>query len=310
MSVLLVTDDAFLGHDTGPGHPERIERIRSVVAVLDDDAFSSLLRRSAIDADLAQMAAPHSEDYVEAVLDAEPESGYRHIDPDTVMSPGTGDAIRRGAGALVLAVDAVAEGEASSAFCAVRPPGHHAERRRPMGFCFVNNVAVAAFHARAAHGYERIAVIDFDVHHGNGTQDIFWDDPGLFFASTHQYPHYPGTGAADERGAHNNIVNVPLPPGTDGGGFRKAFEREVLSAVDTFAPDFVLISAGFDAHKDDPLSQMGLEEDDFAWATRQIVTLAQRHADGRVVSTLEGGYNLTALGRSVAAHVTALMQAT
>lgn len=308
MSVLFVTDDIFLSHDTGPGHPESIDRIRSVNDALADEDFSGLLRRVAVDATDEQMAAPHSEQLVQAILEAAPDDGYRHVDPDTVMSPDTGEAIRKGAGALVSAVDAVVTGEAASAFCAVRPPGHHAERGRPMGFCLVNNVAVAALHARAQHGLTKIAVVDFDVHHGNGTQDIFWNDPDLFFASSHQYPHYPGTGASDESGAHGNIVNAPLPAGTDGGGFRKAFERDILPALDSFAPDFVLISAGFDGHKDDPLSDMGLEEDDFFWATRQILAVAHRHADGRVVSALEGGYNLRALGASAAAHVKALMK--
>lgn len=308
MSVLFVTDDIFLSHDTGPGHPESIDRIRSVNDALADEDFSGLLRRVAVDATDEQMAAPHSEQLVQAILEAAPDNGYRHVDPDTVMSPDTGEAIRKGAGALVSAVDAVVTGEAASAFCAVRPPGHHAERGRPMGFCLVNNVAVAALHARAQHGLTKIAVVDFDVHHGNGTQDIFWNDPDLFFASSHQYPHYPGTGASDESGAHGNIVNAPLPAGTDGGGFRKAFERDILPALDSFAPDFVLISAGFDGHKDDPLSDMGLEEDDFFWATRQILAVAHRHADGRVVSALEGGYNLRALGASAAAHVKALMK--
>jgi acetoin utilization deacetylase AcuC-like enzyme len=308
MSVLFVTDDIFLSHDTGPGHPESIDRLRSVNDALADEDFSGLLRRVAVDATDEQMAAPHSEQLVQAILEAAPDDGYRHVDPDTVMSPDTGEAIRKGAGALVSAVDAVVTGEAASAFCAVRPPGHHAERGRPMGFCLVNNVAVAALHARAQHGLTKIAVVDFDVHHGNGTQDIFWNDPDLFFASSHQYPHYPGTGASDESGAHGNIVNAPLPAGTDGGGFRKAFERDILPALDSFAPDFVLISAGFDGHKDDPLSDMGLEEDDFFWATRQILAVAHRHADGRVVSALEGGYNLRALGASAAAHVKALMK--
>ncbi|MDG2244201.1 MAG: histone deacetylase family protein [Rhodospirillaceae bacterium] len=308
MSVLYVTDDIFLSHDTGPCHPESIDRLRSVNNALADEEFSGLLRRAAINATDDQMAAPHSEQLVQAIIEAVPDDGYRHIDPDTVMSPDTDEAIRKGAGALVSAVDAVVTGEAASAFCAVRPPGHHAERGRPMGFCFVNNVAVAALHARAQHGLRKIAVVDFDVHHGNGTQDIFWNDPDLFFASIHQYPHYPGTGASDETGAHGNVVNAPLPAGTEGGGFRKAFQRDILPALDTFAPDFVLISAGFDAHKDDPLSDMGLEEDDFFWATRQILAAAHLHADGRVVSALEGGYNLRALGASAAAHVKALMK--
>lgn len=308
MAVLLVTDDSFLNHDTGPGHPESVDRLRSVQKALEDDKFSGLLRRPSIEATEAQMGAPHSVELVSAILAATPDDGYRHIDPDTVMSPGTDEAIRKGAGALILAVDSVCAGDAQSAFCAVRPPGHHAERDRPMGFCFVNNVAVAALHAKQEHGHKKIAVVDFDVHHGNGTQDIFWDNPDLFFASSHQYPHYPGTGASEDTGAHNNVVNAPLPPGTGGGGFRKAFERDILPALDSFAPDFVLISAGFDAHKDDPLSDMGLDEDDFYWATRRIMSVAHRHADGRVVSALEGGYNLRALGASAAAHVEALMK--
>ncbi len=307
MTVLLVTDDSFLNHETGPGHPECVDRLRYVHAALKDESFAPLTRRAAADATDAQMAAPHSPDLIAAIFAAEPKAGYRHIDPDTVMSPGTGQAIRKGAGALVGAVDAVVGGQMSAAFCAVRPPGHHAEWNRPMGFCFVNNIAVAAFHARQAHDLKRIAVIDFDVHHGNGTQDIFWDDPDLFYASSHQHPHYPGTGAAHEKGGHNNVVNCPLAPGTDGGGFRTAFERDILPALDTFAPDLVLISAGFDAHKDDPLSDMGLEEEDFFWVTRRIMAVADRHAKGRVVSALEGGYNLRALGASVAAHVSALM---
>lgn len=309
MTVILITDDSFLNHDTGPGHPENSDRLRSVEKALDDDSFSGLRREAASDATDEQMAAPHSPALISAIMEAAPADGYRHIDPDTVMSPGTDKAIRRAAGAVVSAVDQVMEGKGQSAFCAVRPPGHHAERQRPMGFCFVNNVAVGAFHARQAHGVGKVAVVDFDVHHGNGTQDIFWNEPNLFFASTHQYPHYPGTGAADETGAHNNIVNVPLAPGTDGAAFRKAFERDLMPALDSFAPEFTLISAGFDAHKDDPLSHMGLEEDDFSWATAMILKAAADHGDGRVVSTLEGGYNLRALGSSVAAHVSALMQA-
>ncbi len=307
MSILFITDESFLDHDTGAGHPESADRLRSVRKALDDEDFSNLIRRSAEDATDAQMAAPHSPDLINAILNAAPEEGYRHIDPDTVMSPGTDEAIRLGAGSMVLAVDEILNGRVQRAFCAIRPPGHHAERDRPMGFCFVNNVAVAAFHARAAHKVTRVAAVDFDVHHGNGTQDIFWDDPDLFFASTHQYPYYPGTGAADERGAHNNVVNVPLAAGTDGKTFRKEFERHILPALDSFAPELVLISAGFDAHKDDPLAQLGLEEDDFVWATRMIVESADKHADGRVVSALEGGYNLRALGASAAVHVKALM---
>ncbi len=307
MTTTLITDDSFLDHDTGPGHPERADRLRSVTAALTGEAFTKLWRLPAQPATDAQMAAPHTAEIVDAILAAVPDEGYRYLDGDTVMSPGTGTAIRMGAGALVTAVDAVMTGETQNAFCAVRPPGHHAERQRPMGFCFVNNIAVAALYARDAYAVTKIAVVDFDVHHGNGTQDIFWDDPDLFFASSHQYPHFPGTGAFDETGGHNNIVNVPLPPGTESAAFRAAYEKHILPALDSFAPDLVLISAGFDAHADDPLSHMGLIEDDFAWVTERILSVAAHHADGRVVSTLEGGYNLSALGSSAAAHVTALM---
>ena len=307
MTTTLITDVSFLDHDTGQGHPESADRLRSVTAALKGEDFTNLRRLAARPATEAQMAAPHTAKIVEAILAAAPDEGYRHIDGDTVMSPGTGKAIRMGAGALVTAVDAVMTGQAQNVFCAVRPPGHHAERERPMGFCFVNNIAVAALYAREAFAVAKIAVVDFDVHHGNGTQDIFWDDPDLFFASSHQYPHFPGTGASDEKGGYNNVVNAPLPPGTEGAAFRAAYEQHILPALDSFAPDLVLISAGFDAHKDDPLSHMGLIEDDFTWVTERILSVAAQHADGRVVSTLEGGYNLSALGSSAAAHVMALM---
>jgi len=223
------------------------------------------------------------------------------------LSPGSGEAALRASGALVDAVDAVVGGEVDNAFCAVRPPGHHAEPARPMGFCLFNSVAVGAEHARNAFGLARAAVVDFDVHHGNGTQAMFWDDEGLFYASTHQFPHYPGTGAVDETGAHGNIANAPLAPGSGSDAFRKAFERIVIPALDGFRPEIVFISAGFDAHERDPLAQINLVEEDYAWATDQLVAVADTHAEGRVVSVLEGGYDLSALASSAAAHVARLM---
>ncbi|MDX2141938.1 MAG: histone deacetylase family protein [Rhodospirillaceae bacterium] len=306
MTTLLVTHASGLEHDTGPYHPESPDRLRSVQKALAQSAFKDLLREDAPAATVEQMARAHSVPFVENMLAAIPVKGLRHLDPDTVVSPGSGAAITHAAGAVVRAVDAVAAGTAQNAFCAMRPPGHHAESSRAMGFCVVNNVVVGAYHARAVHGFKRVAVVDFDVHHGNGTQEIFWDDAEAFYASTHQYPYYPGTGARAEKGAHNNVVNVPLAAGSGGDVFRAAMTDEILPALSAFQPDFLLISAGFDAHKDDPLAQLRLTEDDFAWATAKLMDVARTACAGRVVSLLEGGYNLDALADSVVAHVQTL----
>ena len=260
-------------------------------------------------ADEAKLLLGHPAEYVDDLKDARAQAaghGVR-LDPDTVMSPGSWEAAVRAVGAGVAAVDAVMTGKAHNAFCAVRPPGHHAEARRAMGFCLFNSIAIAAKHARKAHGAERVAVIDFDVHHGNGTQDIFWADENLFYGSTHQMPLYPGTGALAETGV-GNIWNAPLRPGDSGERFRDAFESRILPALHNFAPDLVMISAGFDAHKDDPLANLQLVEDDFSWATKALCDIAHSHAKGRVVSMLEGGYNLNALARSVGVHVKTLME--
>ena len=238
---------------------------------------------------------------------AAPASGLVTLDSDTTMSPGSLEAALRAAGAGCAAVDAVLSGEAANAFCAMRPPGHHAERETAMGFCLFNSIAVAARHAQSAHGVGRVAIVDWDVHHGNGTQDVFWADPTVLFASTHQMPLYPGTGAATERGERDTIVNVPLAPGNGGATFRAAFSAAVLPRLEAFAPELVLISAGFDAHRRDPLANLELDEADFAWATRAVMDVADRHAGGRIVSMLEGGYDLEGLARSVDAHVTTLM---
>jgi acetoin utilization deacetylase AcuC-like enzyme len=309
MTTLLLTHPLCIEHDPGQYHPEMPARLEAVLAALAAPDFAALERREAPEAALADLTRVHPPRFVERLLAAVPQAGHVGIDADTVMSPASGGAALRAAGAVAAAVDAVVAGEAANAFCAVRPPGHHAKPNRAMGFCLFNNVAVGALRAKQVHGFSRVAVVDFDVHHGNGTQACFWDDAGLFYGSTHQSPLYPGTGASGETGAANNIVNVPLPPMSGSAQFRQGMERIMLPALDAFAPEMVLISAGFDAHRNDPLAQLMLEEADYTWATEQLLEIARRHAGGRVVSTLEGGYDLAALGASAAAHVRALMSA-
>src|SRR6266566_3867200 len=275
MTTALITHPACLLHELPSGHPERPARLKEVLSALEGAAFSALLRKPAPRADEESLTRVHSRDFIREILEAMPQSGFAQLDSDTIASPGTGEAILRAAGALVLGVDLVMSGEAKNAFCAVRPPGHHATPTRAMGFCFFNNVAVGALHAHAVHGLKRIAVVDFDVHHGNGTQDRFSRDANLFYGSTHQSPLYPGTGRADETGVAHNIVNVPLPPGAGGSEFRRAFESVILPALARFEPEFVIISAGFDAHRDDPLAQLRLDESDFAWATEALCAVAE-----------------------------------
>jgi acetoin utilization deacetylase AcuC-like enzyme len=295
------------------GHPESVDRLRSVLRAFEAPAFQDLIRIEAPRADEAALLRAHTADHIEAITTryaaiARAER-YAHIDADTIMSEGSAEAALRAAGAVVAAVDEVCSGRLRNAFCAVRPPGHHAERDRAMGFCLFNNVAVGALHARATHGCARIAVIDFDVHHGNGTQDVFFDDTNAFYASTHQSPLYPGTGGANERGVAGNVLNVPLGAGAKGDTFRLAYMNLILPALERFAPDIVFLSAGFDGHRADPLAELLLTEADFAWVTAAICELAAERCGGRVVSVLEGGYDLEALARSSAAHVRALMEA-
>ncbi len=309
MTTLLVTHPACMAHEPGLYHPERPARLEAIMAALDDPDFADLERRKAPVAELAQVARAHSAGYVSRILDAVPDRGLEMLDGDTVLSPGSGEAALRAAGAVVMAVDAVMAGEADNAFCAVRPPGHHAEPDQPMGFCLFNNAALAALHACEHHGLARSAVVDFDVHHGNGTQACFWDSDRVFFASSHQMPLYPGSGASGERGRNANILNVPLNPGDGSAAFRLAWSQRILPALKDFAPEFIVISAGFDAHKNDPLANLALETADYHWVTAEIVQLAADCAKGRVVSTLEGGYDLEALAVSAAAHVKALMAA-
>jgi acetoin utilization deacetylase AcuC-like enzyme len=306
MTTLLYTHPACLEHDPGRYHPESPARLGAVLEALDAPGFARLERREAPEAAFDDIARVHPRGFVERLLAAVPSAGHVGIDADTVLSPQSGRAALRAAGAVVAAVDAVMAGEADNAFCAVRPPGHHAEPGRAMGFCLFNNVAIGALRARAVHGLTRVAVIDFDVHHGNGTQARFADDASLFYASTHQFLLYPGTGAASETGV-GNIVNVPLPPMADSRQFQLAFSREILPALDAFRPEMVLISAGFDAHRSDPLAQLLLDESDYTWVTERLLEVARQHAKGRVVSTLEGGYDLGALGASAAAHVGVLI---
>ena len=307
MTTYLFTHPACIEHDPSPSHPESPERLRRVLQVLGAPEFGALERREAPRASRAQIAAMHPERQIDRIFSKLPQSGYAQIDRDTIASPGSGEAALRAAGALVAAVDTVMAGEAHNAFCAVRPPGHHAEAEQSMGFCLFNNVAIGAAHARGVHGLRRIAVMDFDVHHGNGTQAMFWDEPDMLYTSTHQSPLYPGSGAATERGATGNIVNAPLPPGAGSEAFRAVMSAVILPAIRKFAPEFLFISAGFDAHLRDPLAQLQFTTDDYAWATEKLCDLADGCCAGRVVSTLEGGYDLTALGESAAAHVRALM---
>jgi acetoin utilization deacetylase AcuC-like enzyme len=308
VTTLLITHPASLRHQTPPGHPERADRLRAVEAALEDERFAALIRENAGEATLEQVTLCHPREFAEAILAAVPESGLVQIDSDTLMSPGTMDAVLHGVGGAVQAVDEVMTGRVSNAFSALRPPGHHAEKARAMGFCFFNSAAIAARHAQRSHGASRVAVVDWDVHHGNGTQEIFWDDPSVLYASTHEMPLFPGTGAASERGEHGNIANAPLRAGDGSDVFREAMEVGILPRVAAFEPDLIIISAGFDAHWRDPLANINLKEPDFAWATQKLMEIADRSCGRRVVSILEGGYDLEGLSRSAAAHVTALMR--
>ncbi|WP_224816566.1 histone deacetylase family protein [Hasllibacter sp. MH4015] len=301
--MLIVNNPSGLAHEMPEGHPERIARLETVFAVLSDvDA----LREEAVEAAEADVALCHPQTYIDAMRDAQPTSGMVQIDADTSASPGTWEAALKGVGGCLLAVDRVLSGAHKRAFVATRPPGHHAERDRAMGFCLFGNIAIAAQHALDRHGLDRVAIVDFDVHHGNGTQDLLWDEPRALFISSHQMPLYPGSGAVHERGASDNVMNLPLPPGSDGQAMRSRYESHVFPRLRDFDPDLILISAGFDAHARDPLANLLWEDEDFAWVTRALVDVAEEVCDGRVVSTLEGGYDLQGLGGGVLAHVTEL----
>jgi acetoin utilization deacetylase AcuC-like enzyme len=308
MTTLLITHPASLTHLNGTGHPERPDRIRAIESVLEQEKFQPLAREQAPLAALETVALCHPMDYIVEIQKAVPKEGLVQLDADTSMSPGSFEAALRAIGGATRAVDEVVGKKAANAFVAQRPPGHHAETVRPMGFCMFNQAAIAARHAQKRHGLHRVAVVDFDVHHGNGTQEIFWSDPTLMYCSTHQMPLYPGTGAVNERGAHDNIVNAPLRAGDGGEQFKAAMETRILPRLASFGPELIVISAGFDAHKRDPLANLQFVEEDFGWATRKIMDVADKTAQGRVVSVLEGGYDLEGLSKSVDAHVIALMR--
>ena len=312
MTTALITHPAFVNHDTGAYHPEQPERMRVIDKALEREVFKDLQRHEAPmrSDDETYIVKAHTLEHLEHIrhVAAGRGLGTTHIDGDTVVSHGTWEAARRAVGAGLDAVDLVMTRGASNVFCQVRPPGHHAETHKAMGFCLFNNAAIAAHYARARYAAERIAVVDFDVHHGNGTQDIFWSDKNMFYGSTHQMPLFPGTGAVKETGA-GNIFNAPLREGDGRATFEMAFRERILGPLHNFAPDLIIVSAGFDAHKDDPLGGLQLVEADFKWATEQLCELARRHSNGRIISMLEGGYNLTALAGSVAVHVQSLMEA-
>lgn len=301
--MLIVNNPKGLEHEMPDGHPERSARLEAVFAVLAGVEVERLEAPLANEADVA-LCHPHK--YIDRMRDAMPTSGMAQIDADTSASPGTWEAAMRGVGGCLLAVDQVLSGTHKRAFVATRPPGHHAEKSQAMGFCLFGNIAIAARHALERHGLSRVAVVDFDVHHGNGTQDILWDEPRALFISSHQMPLYPGSGAVHEKGGSDNILNLPLPPGSDGQAMRSRYTSHVFPRLRDFKPELILISAGFDAHTRDPLANLLWENEDFAWVTRGLVGVAEEVCEGRIVSTLEGGYDLEGLGDGVLAHVTEL----
>nr|WP_300983238.1 histone deacetylase family protein [Roseicyclus sp.] len=304
----MVENPAGLDHLTPLGHPERVERLSEINEALSAPEFDDLTRMIAPMADEAMLLLGHPQAYIDWVRAQMPEVGRAALDADTHASPGSWEAALRGVGGCIAAIDAVLGGREKNAFVATRPPGHHAEKTRAMGFCLFSTVAIAARYALEHHGLSRVAVVDFDVHHGNGTQDVLWDEPRALFISSHQMPLYPGSGAANERGGSNNVLNLPLAPATDGAAMRRAYETQGFARLRAWAPELILISAGFDAHADDPLANLMWDEEDFAWITRRLCDIADEVCAGRVVSTLEGGYDLPALAACAAVHVTELKE--
>ncbi|WP_425093846.1 histone deacetylase family protein [Tropicimonas sp. S265A] len=308
MTTAFYTHADCLTHVTPPGHPEQVARLQAISEALAAPGFGALERCDAPLGAVADILRCHPQAYIDRVRDAIPEAGYVSLDADTHVAPGSLHAALRGVGAMCEAVDRVIAGEIGNAFVACRPPGHHAETETSMGFCLFGNIAIGAKRALDHHGLSRVAVVDFDVHHGNGTQDLLWDEPRTLFISSHQMPLYPGSGGRHETGAHGNIFNLPFPPETAGPAFRRHYEAEVFPALENFRPELILVSAGFDAHRADPLAQMALVEEDFAWVTERLCEVAADQCERRVVSTLEGGYDLEALAASTAAHVRVLME--
>lgn len=308
MTTLFLSHSDCLQHVNPTGHPEQVARLEHVLKALEASQFQNLRREDAPMGDDADILLAHPATHIERLRDGAPSDGIVRLDADTHMSAGTMTAAMRAVGANIRAVNQVMSGDVSNAFCATRPPGHHAEREKPMGFCMFGNVAIAAKHALENCGAERVAIVDFDVHHGNGTQDLLWNEPRTLFCSSHQMPLYPGSGAATETGAHHNVFNYPLSEGCSTNTMRAAYDSEIFPAIEAFKPDLILVSAGFDAHRDDPLATLMWETDDFRWITHRICDLADKLCGGRIVSTLEGGYDLDALAASVAVHVEVLME--
>ncbi len=306
MATALITHAECLEHVTPDGHPERVARLEHVLHALQG---LDLQRETAPLVEPAQLAYVHPQSHVDAIIAGQPTEGLHQLDADTWMSPGSVNAAFRAAGAVVRAVDLVLDEEVGNAFCAIRPPGHHAETETPMGFCLFGNAAIGAKHALEAHGLSRVAVVDFDVHHGNGTQDLLWNEARALTITSQQMPLWPGTGDPSERGAHDNVLNIPLPPRSGGAEMRAAYESQVFPRLRDYKPELIIISAGFDAHQDDPLAELQWSTDDFRWLTRQLCALAAELCQGRIVSTLEGGYDLSALAESARAHVEELMEA-
>ena len=307
MKTGLITSDTYQNHNTGDGHPEKIDRVTVVIDNLKKLDNKDLVWKKPSKFDRSLLEITHNSDYINFVEKSFPEKGLSFLDGDTIVSPGSKDATSDAVGSIITAIDGVQTKNFSNAFCAVRPPGHHAEKNKAMGFCIYNNVAVGANYLINKYKLKKVAIIDFDVHHGNGTQDIFYDNEKVLYISTHQYPYYPGSGTNDEKGKHNNILNIPLPAGTTSEEYLNAYEF-VLKKIKEFKPEFILLSAGFDAHKDDPLAQLQLESKDFYSITKRTLELSKQYCDGKVVSILEGGYDLLALQESTEMHVKALLE--
>ena len=307
MKTCIITTDTCLNHDTGHGHPERPDRVKTIIDHFKKTNPKNLIWKKPKKFDLKYMEYAHDKNYLNSVKDSFPKQGLNFLDGDTIVSPGSKDATIDAVGSILTAIDGVMEKDFKNAFCAVRPPGHHAEKQKAMGFCVYNNIAVGAYYLLEKYGLKKVAIIDFDVHHGNGTQDIFYNNEKVLYISSHQYPYYPGSGAANERGKKDNVLNVPLNAGTQSHEFLNAYES-IFKKLKEFKPEFILLSAGFDAHKDDPLAQINLESKDYYTLTKRILDSAKKLCAGRVVSILEGGYDLNALKESVSYHVKSLME--
>ena len=307
MKTCIITTDTYLDHDTGLGHPERPDRVTAIINYLKKTKSKQLIWEKPKKFDLKYLEFAHDKNYLNNVKDSFPKQGLNFLDGDTIVSPGSKKATRDAVGSIITAIDGVMKKNFNNAFCAVRPPGHHAEKHKAMGFCIYNNIAVGAYYLIEKYNLKKVAIIDFDVHHGNGTQDIFYDNEKVLYISSHQYPYYPGSGAENEKGTKDNILNVPLNAGTQSHEFLNAYES-IFKKLKEFKPEFILLSAGFDAHKDDPLAQINLESKDYYTLTKRILTLAKELCDEKVVSILEGGYNLNALQESVDYHVKSLLE--